>query len=69
MMLNAELAGSIKLTFAELSGKYDITIFSLDNVMQGPGYDKTLFVFSEYHELIKKKLVDDLGRGGTYTDG
>ncbi len=41
----------------------------VDVVLQGPSYDKTLFIISEYHELIKKKLVEDLGRGGTYIDG
>ena len=41
----------------------------VDVVLQGPSYEKTLFIISQYHELIKKKLVEDLGRGGTYIDG
>ncbi len=41
----------------------------VDIVLQGPSYDKTLFIVSDFHELIKHKLIRDLGRGGTYIAG
>ncbi len=41
----------------------------VDLVLQGPAYDKTLFIISEQHEKIKNKLINDLKRGGTYVAG
>lgn len=41
----------------------------IDLVLQGPAYDKTLFIISEQHEAIKNKLINDLKRGGTYIAG
>ncbi len=41
----------------------------VDLVLQGPAYDKTLFIISDQHEKIKDKLIIDLKRGGTYVAG
>jgi uncharacterized membrane-anchored protein YitT (DUF2179 family) len=38
----------------------------IDGIMQGFGYDKALFIISEKHEEIRKKILIDLNRGGTY---
>ena len=34
--------------------------------MQGFGYDKALFIISDKYEEIRKKILIDLNRGGTY---
>jgi uncharacterized membrane-anchored protein YitT (DUF2179 family) len=50
-----------------------ITIFItgkvIDVVMEGVSYQKTLFIVSKEHALIRKKILEDLERGGTYLDG
>ncbi len=42
---------------------------TVDVILQGPRYDKTLFIISEKHELIKQKLTQDMGRRGSYITG
>jgi uncharacterized membrane-anchored protein YitT (DUF2179 family) len=50
-----------------------ITIFItgrvMDVVLQGISYDKTLFIISEQHQLIRDKIIKDINRGGTYLQG
>lgn len=50
-----------------------ITIFItgrvMDVILQGISYDKTLFIISEKHELIRDKIIHDINRGGTYIQG
>jgi len=41
----------------------------MDVVMQGISYDKTLFIISEQHQLIRDKIINDINRGGTYIHG
>ena len=41
----------------------------IDIVLQGPSYDKTLFIISDKHEQIREKLINDMRRGGTYIAG
>jgi len=41
----------------------------IDIVLQGMSYDKTLFIISDKHELIRAKIINDLQRGGTYIQG
>lgn len=38
----------------------------IDVVLQGLSYDKTLFIISDNHELIRDKIINDLQRGGTF---
>jgi uncharacterized membrane-anchored protein YitT (DUF2179 family) len=38
----------------------------IDSIIQGIGYEKTLFIISDKHEEIRKKILFDLDRGGTY---
>lgn len=38
----------------------------IDGVMQGFSYDKTLFIISDHYEEIRKKILFDLDRGGTF---
>ena len=38
----------------------------IDGFMQGFNYDKTVFIISEKHEEIRKCILVDLDRGGTY---
>ena len=42
---------------------------TVDLILQGPRYDKTLFIIREQHELIKQKLTQDMGRRGSYITG
>lgn len=42
---------------------------TVDVVLEGISYDKTLFIISEKHEEIKDKILNDLHRGGTLIDG
>ena len=42
---------------------------TVDVILQGPRYDKTLFIISEKHELIKQKLTKDMGRRGSFISG
>lgn len=50
-----------------------VTIFIIgkvvDTVLQGISYDKTIFIVSDKHELIRDKIINDLNRGGTFIDG
>jgi len=41
----------------------------VDVILQGISYDKTLFIISDKHELIRDKIINDLNRGGTYIRG
>jgi len=41
----------------------------LDTILEGVSYDKVLFIISEETEKIKRKIIDDLNRGGTLIDG
>jgi uncharacterized membrane-anchored protein YitT (DUF2179 family) len=41
----------------------------IDTVLQGVSYDKTLFIISEKHDLIRDKIINDLNRGGTFLRG
>jgi uncharacterized membrane-anchored protein YitT (DUF2179 family) len=47
-----------------------ITIFVtgkvVDSVIQGLSYDKTVIIISDKYEEIRKKILYDLDRGGTY---
>jgi uncharacterized membrane-anchored protein YitT (DUF2179 family) len=38
----------------------------IDGTMQGFSYDKTLFIISDKYEEIRKKILFDLERGGTF---
>jgi uncharacterized membrane-anchored protein YitT (DUF2179 family) len=38
----------------------------IDGIMQGISYDKTVIIISDKHEEIRKKILYDLDRGGTY---
>ena len=38
----------------------------IDGVMQGFSYDKTVFIISDKYEEIRKKILFDLDRGGTF---
>jgi uncharacterized membrane-anchored protein YitT (DUF2179 family) len=50
-----------------------ITIFVVgkvvDTAMHGFSYDKTLFIISDKHEEIRKSLISDIKRGGTFLHG
>jgi uncharacterized membrane-anchored protein YitT (DUF2179 family) len=41
----------------------------MDVVLQGVSYDKTLFIISDQHLLIRDKIINDINRGGTYLQG
>ena len=41
----------------------------MDVVLQGVSYDKTLFIISDQHQLIRDKIINDINRGGTYLQG
>ncbi|PKP50337.1 MAG: YitT family protein [Bacteroidetes bacterium HGW-Bacteroidetes-1] len=41
----------------------------IDTILQGINYDKTLFIISEKHDLIRDKIIVDLNRGGTFIEG
>jgi uncharacterized membrane-anchored protein YitT (DUF2179 family) len=38
----------------------------IDSLIQGVGYEKTVFIISDKYEEIRKKILVDLDRGGTY---
>jgi uncharacterized membrane-anchored protein YitT (DUF2179 family) len=38
----------------------------IDSLIQGVGYEKTVFIISDKYEEIRKKILIDLDRGGTY---
>lgn len=50
-----------------------ITIFvmgkTIDTVLSGVNYEKTIFIVSEKHEEIRNKIITDLNRGGTFLQG
>lgn len=41
----------------------------IDTVLEGIDYEKTLFIISEKYEEISKKILYDIGRGGTFIEG
>jgi len=41
----------------------------IDGILEGISYEKTLFIISDKHELIKNKILFDLKRGGTVLPG
>lgn len=41
----------------------------IDAIVEGVGYDKSVMIISDQHELIKDKILHDLKRGGTYFKG
>lgn len=47
-----------------------ITIFTcvkvIDYILDGPSGDKLMFIISDSHEMIKRYVLDNLERGGTY---
>ncbi len=57
-----------KIPFYSLIVIY-ITGKILDTILEGISYDKVLFIISEETEKIKRKIIDDLNRGGTLIDG
>lgn len=46
-----------------------ITGRAIDLVLEGANYNKALMIISERHEDIRKKILVDLERGGTYLKG
>lgn len=50
-----------------------ITIFvmgkTIDIVLSGVNYEKTIFIVSEKHQEIRDKIINDLNRGGTFLQG
>ncbi|RUA25686.1 MAG: YitT family protein [Bacteroidetes bacterium] len=41
----------------------------VDIVIGGIGYEKTLFIISDKHQEIRDKIINDMGRGGTFIAG
>jgi uncharacterized membrane-anchored protein YitT (DUF2179 family) len=41
----------------------------IDIMVEGIGYDKTLFIISDKHQEIRDKIINDLDRGGTFING
>jgi uncharacterized membrane-anchored protein YitT (DUF2179 family) len=41
----------------------------IDFVLTGFSDDKTIFIISDKHEMIREKLFEEIGRGGTYLHG
>jgi uncharacterized membrane-anchored protein YitT (DUF2179 family) len=41
----------------------------IDTVLEGVNYDKVLFIISNKSEEIRNRIVNDMGRGGTYLQG
>jgi uncharacterized membrane-anchored protein YitT (DUF2179 family) len=46
-----------------------ITGRAIDLTLEGADYNKALFIISKEHEAIRKKVLYDLERGGTYLAG
>lgn len=46
-----------------------ITGRAIDLTLEGADYNKALFIISKEHEAIRKKVLFDLERGGTYLAG
>ncbi len=57
-----------KIPFYSLIVIY-ITGKILDAFLEGVSYDKVLFIISDKTEEIKRKIIDDLNRGGTLISG
>lgn len=41
----------------------------IDFVLTGFSDDKSVFIISDKHELIRERLLEEIGRGGTYLQG
>ncbi|NPD44440.1 MULTISPECIES: YitT family protein [unclassified Lentimicrobium] len=41
----------------------------IDAMVEGVGYEKSVMIISEKHELIRDKIINDMRRGGTYLNG
>lgn len=41
----------------------------IDATMNGGNYEKSLFIISDKHEIIREKILVDMKRGGTYFTG
>ncbi|NOR86003.1 MAG: DUF2179 domain-containing protein [Bacteroidales bacterium] len=41
----------------------------IDTIIEGTGYDKSVMIISEEHDLIRDKIINDMNRGGTYIKG
>lgn len=41
----------------------------VDTVIQGISYEKTLFIISDKHEMIRDVIINELDRGGTFIQG
>lgn len=41
----------------------------IDTIVEGTGYDKSVMIISEKHEVIRDKILIDLNRGGTFLNG
>jgi uncharacterized membrane-anchored protein YitT (DUF2179 family) len=41
----------------------------IDFVLTGFSDEKTVFIISDRHEIIRERLLDEIGRGGTYLHG
>lgn len=50
-----------------------ITIFvmgkTIDTILSGVNYEKTIFIVSDKHDEIRDKIINDLNRGGTFLQG
>lgn len=50
-----------------------ITIFvmgkTIDTILSGVNYEKTIFIVSDKHMEIRDKIINDLNRGGTFLQG
>jgi len=46
-----------------------ITGRAVDLILEGENYNKALIIISDKHEEIKKIIISDLERGGTYLKG
>lgn len=42
---------------------------TIDAVLSGVNYEKTIFIVSEKHQEIRDKIINDLNRGGTFLQG
>lgn len=42
---------------------------TIDTVLSGVNYEKTIFIVSEKHQEIRDKIINDLNRGGTFLQG
>lgn len=41
----------------------------IDAMVEGVGYEKSVMIISEQHEMIRNKIINDMNRGGTYLNG